>query len=103
MHAVPILSLNVDPDGVLTRHGIGICAAGSFDRLAGETESLCSSPERLAELGRRALDHARTHHDLNRAAEALKGLIGDLTGRLARPGLVCGEPAVGQAGEFPWR
>ncbi|MEW6542986.1 MAG: glycosyltransferase family 4 protein [Nitrospirota bacterium] len=103
MHAVPILSLNVDPDGVLTRHGIGVCAAGSFDRLAGETESLCSSPERLAELGRRAVDHARTHHDLNRTAEALKGLIGDLTGRLARPGLVCGEPAVGQAGEFPWR
>jgi glycosyltransferase involved in cell wall biosynthesis len=81
MHGTPILSWTVDPDGVLARHGIGICAEGSYDRLVASAEHLCASEGLRAELGNRAAEYAREHHDVNRSAGALKALVYTLTGR----------------------
>ncbi|MGH7227808.1 MAG: glycosyltransferase family 4 protein [Nitrospiraceae bacterium] len=75
MHRIPILSWAVDPDGVLASHGIGTCAAGSFDRLVASAEQLCSSDALRAELGHRALVYAREHHDLARSVDELKVLV----------------------------
>jgi glycosyltransferase involved in cell wall biosynthesis len=80
MHRTPILSWTVDPDGVLARHRIGVCAGGSFDRLVEAAGRLCNSPEALAEHGARALRYASEHHDLNRSVEELKGLAKSLAG-----------------------
>lgn len=33
LHGVPVVSLNADPDGLLTRRGGGVCAGGSVDRM----------------------------------------------------------------------
>jgi len=81
LQGAPILSWSVDPDAVLTRHGIGVCAAGSFDRLVASARQLCSSDNLRMELGRRALEYARTHHDLNRSVDELKTLVRALSGR----------------------
>jgi glycosyltransferase involved in cell wall biosynthesis len=75
MQAVPILSWSVDPDGVLTRHGIGVCAGGSFERLAAQAEQLCASEPQRVEMARRARDYARGHHDLRRVVEQWKDLV----------------------------
>src|SRR2546425_36264 len=80
MHGTPILSWRVDPDGVLARHGIGICADSSFDRLAAAAEELCASDVKRTELGRQAREYARAHHDVNRSAEELKALVRALVG-----------------------
>jgi glycosyltransferase involved in cell wall biosynthesis len=80
MHGTPILSWTVDPDGVLTRYRIGICAEGSFDRLVSATEQVCGSQSLRHELGTRALAYAREHHDINRSAEEVKALVRALTG-----------------------
>jgi glycosyltransferase involved in cell wall biosynthesis/SAM-dependent methyltransferase len=81
MHGTPILSWTVDPDGVLTRHGIGICAEGSYDRLVASAERVCAVESLRAELGKRAAEYAREHHDLSRSADALKTLVRALTAR----------------------
>ena len=79
MHGIPILSWTVDPDGVLSREGIGMCADGSFERLATLVRQGCASPSQLAEMGRRAEAYARREHDLNRSTEKLKNLVRSLT------------------------
>jgi len=83
MYGTPILSWTVDPDGVLARHKIGICAEGSYDRLVASAERLCASESLRAELGKRATGYAREHHDVNRSAEALKAVVRALPGRNA--------------------
>ena len=40
----PALSLRVDPDGVIERHGLGTMAHGSIERLADAARSLISTP-----------------------------------------------------------
>lgn len=75
LHATPILSWAVDPDGVLTRHRIGYCAGRSFERLAEEAERLCASDPQRAAMGRRARDYARQYHDLERSVRELKALV----------------------------
>jgi glycosyltransferase involved in cell wall biosynthesis len=84
MQAVPILSWSVDPDGVLSRQGIGFCAGGSFERLAAEAERLCASEPQRAETARRAWAYAREHHDLRRVAEQWKELLRALGERARR-------------------
>ncbi len=79
VHGIPILSWTVDPDGVLSREGIGMCAEGSFERLATSVRQGCASPSQLAEMGRRAEAYARREHDLNRSTEKLKHLVRSLT------------------------
>ena len=78
MRATPILSWAVDPDSVLARHRIGFCAGRSFERLAAEAERLCASEPQRAEMGRRAWDYAKDHHDLHRSVAELKALVQSL-------------------------
>jgi hypothetical protein len=74
----------VNPDGVLTRHRIGICTGGSFDRLVEAARRLCDSRDELAEHGARASRYATEHHDLNRSVEEFKTLAKSLAGVRAR-------------------
>jgi hypothetical protein len=78
LQAAPILSWKVDPDGVLTKHGIGACAGRSFERLAAEAERLCASEPQRAEMGRRGWEYAKDHHDLHRSVAELKALVQSL-------------------------
>lgn len=80
IQGVPILSLNVDPDRVLVRHQIGVCAEGSFDRLVASVTQLCMASDQREELGRRALAYAAAYHDLSRSVNELKALVRALTG-----------------------
>ncbi len=78
MQAVPILSWVVDPDGVLTRHRIGYCAGGSFDRLLEESQRVCASKAHRVDMGRRARDYAKQYHDLQQSVRELKALARSL-------------------------
>ena len=80
LQGVPILSWSVDPDGVLTRHGIGVCAGGSFDRLVASAQQVCASKDLRGEIGRRAAAYAGEYHDLDRSVAELKALVRALTG-----------------------
>jgi glycosyltransferase involved in cell wall biosynthesis len=76
--AVPILSLDVDPDGFVTRHGCGIVAAGDLDRLAEAVQAVAKNPElraRYGDAGRRYVDE---FHDVRKITEEFHDLIAGL-------------------------
>ncbi len=81
LHGAPILSWAVDPDKVLTEKGMGLCAGGSFGRLAEAVERLCADEAFRRSLGGQARAYAREHHDLNRSAEAFKTVIRHVVGQ----------------------
>jgi len=86
LHGTPILSWTVDPDRVLEQHGIGTCAAGSFERLVSAAGEICSSEELRAKMGNRGREYAATYHDLSRSAGEFKALVRSLVGPRARVG-----------------
>lgn len=80
MQGVPILSLNVDPDCILARHRIGICAEGSVDRLTASVAQLCLDGDQREEMGRRAFAYVKEYHALSQSVNDLKALVHALTG-----------------------
>ncbi|HLY48996.1 MAG TPA: glycosyltransferase family 4 protein [Solirubrobacteraceae bacterium] len=66
-HGALALSLNVDPDGVLRKHRLGICAAGSLETLAGLARELWRDRHEDQTLRRQAVRYVADHH----AAEAV--------------------------------
>lgn len=72
---VPVASLAVDPEGILSRHGCGLLANGSLDTLERQVRTLWSD-ETLAE--RCALTfhrHALEHHGLEGQVERFESLL----------------------------
>jgi glycosyltransferase involved in cell wall biosynthesis len=60
--STPVLSLKVDPDGIIRREGLGFVAGGNFDRLASEAKRRYDDLPWIAETGRRARAYVLNHH-----------------------------------------
>lgn len=78
MHGMPIVSLIVNPDHVLTERGIGRCAEGSLERLVSDVRTLCTPGGIWSDYARRARTYALEHHDITRSARDLKSLVTSL-------------------------
>lgn len=63
MRKVPVISLQVDPDNVLGKEGIGFCS-GSFDQLVKDTKRLINDDKLRNEMGERARAYAIKNHSL---------------------------------------
>lgn len=80
LRRVPVVSLHVDPDGLLSSGGLGAVAGGGDEEaLFRHVDSLLRAPERRAAIGARARAHALDHH-----AEANIDRIAQLLGLDAR-------------------
>lgn len=67
---VPILSLSVDPDGVVEREGGGFIAGGSLDRLIEAVRGYANDQDRARAAGQRWHDYVRRNHNIkDRVAE----------------------------------
>jgi len=62
MRRVPVVSLRVDPDRLLSRGGLGAVANGDEERLYESVASLLDDPDRCAAIGARARRYALEHH-----------------------------------------
>lgn len=70
-----ILSLEVDPDGLIGKFGAGSCAGGDFDRLVGQTRMGLSDPQCARDAGRGAARMVREWLDNEANTKAfLRGL-----------------------------
>ncbi len=78
MHGMPIVSLIVNPDHVLTDKGIGRCAEGSFEQLVNDARALSTTDGTWSDYARRARAYAMQHHDIRRSALDLKSLVTSL-------------------------
>jgi glycosyltransferase involved in cell wall biosynthesis len=65
-YGLPILSLNVDPNGLLTRHGCGLFCGGSMSELKEGLEKLMTDAELYARLSSNILSYVQIKHDKNR-------------------------------------
>jgi glycosyltransferase involved in cell wall biosynthesis len=59
---VPALALSHDPDGVITRHGLGAFAEGGFERLVEQARDLWNSRTERQEYGSRCRAYVKAHH-----------------------------------------
>jgi glycosyltransferase involved in cell wall biosynthesis len=58
LREVPVVSLNVNPDGVFNGDRYGICAEGSYARLRAAVERLAQDRDLRVSMGRRAREYA---------------------------------------------
>lgn len=77
--AIPIVSLSVDPDRVIARQQIGICAEGSFESLVTAVHRLCQDERLREDNGRRARVYALEHHNLEHSVMSWKELLFSVT------------------------
>lgn len=58
----PVLSLAVDPSGLLSEEGLGYCAKGKVKSLAETINDFLQDPEMCTEIGKRSIAYVRGHH-----------------------------------------
>jgi glycosyltransferase involved in cell wall biosynthesis len=68
LHSVPIVSLNADPDGVLSTFQIGYCAAGSYESLFKSVLEYVRNDEICRLHGQNGYHYAAKHHDIDKQA-----------------------------------
>ncbi len=72
--AVPILSLNVNPDGFLDKYECGICCDGNWDVFL-ESLTLMLDEDRRRNMGANAGKYAAEHHDITKIVEQYKEIF----------------------------
>jgi hypothetical protein len=78
-YGVPILSRRVNPDQVLTNHGIGFVAHDDLSRLVKMIRQVHGAPERFSFVSRAARHYVERHHDLGLRIAELDGALAHLT------------------------
>jgi glycosyltransferase involved in cell wall biosynthesis len=84
-HRRPVVSLRVDPGGVLSRNGAGYCAAGSLESLAGRIRQLAADPAAAAAVGQRGYTYLCEHHLGAAAGSRLLTAVDDAVALARRP------------------
>lgn len=62
-YGTPVVSLHVDPDGVIGRHLLGK-VSGTLDKLIGDVRALYSNDDEWARLSANSADYVRDNHSL---------------------------------------
>lgn len=75
---VPILSLEVDPDGFIQRYHCGMVAMGKKDRLLEELKELMDNPELRRMYSKNIRDYVESRHELNSVVKQLDGLLSEV-------------------------
>lgn len=63
-YGVPVASLNVDPDGILEKHQIGVCAHGSEIRLNQDVSDLVTYERQRKRFSENAYNYAKANHNI---------------------------------------
>ena len=79
-HGVPVLSLVVDPDGMLAEHRCGICADGDIERMSEIIDRFWHNRGGLvrSRLSDAISTYVRTHHGLDERIEEFRSLVLEL-------------------------
>lgn len=74
LRGIPVLSLDVNPDGLLTNGGLGAHAT-DMDGLEQKLRNLLANPELRKQIGQRAQEFAKKEFDLQANVDKLEELI----------------------------
>lgn len=76
-YGTPVVSMHVDPDGVISRHGLGRIS-GSRERLVDDIRTLYSDKNELASLSKHAIDYVQNNHSLGAVVGRYQNLFSRL-------------------------
>jgi glycosyltransferase involved in cell wall biosynthesis len=76
LSGTPVVSLQVDPDGVIQRHGLGFHSE-SFSRMVEDVRTLLENPALRQTMGDRCRDYVLRHHTTDQAIARFEGIIHD--------------------------
>ena len=62
-YSVPIISLNVDPDGVISKYGLGYHSE-TFNRMINDIKNLLVNKESREKMGKNGRKYVETYHDV---------------------------------------
>lgn len=71
----PVISLDVNPGGLLSPGPLGICANGEVDELRRQVEHLATHPETLETMGKAASQHVAHMHSEEYVMPLIKNLL----------------------------
>ncbi len=69
LHETPVISLNVDPDSIISKHGLGYHAKGNIDNMILRIKDLIKNPSKLKEIGKRSREYAIQNFNIIKTAE----------------------------------
>jgi iron-sulfur cluster repair protein YtfE (RIC family) len=75
MNYTPILSLNVDPNKMLSKYGAGICCGGDRRLFENSYMKIAGSEYFQKKYGENAFKYAERNHQLKTAVEKIDGII----------------------------
>jgi glycosyltransferase involved in cell wall biosynthesis len=71
LNSTPVVSLDVDPDGVLAEHSIGEYCRGDFELMIEKVQSLLLDDDRRSAMGSAARSFAEAHHGPRNCAQLI--------------------------------
>jgi len=74
MHSIPVISLNVDPDGVLSKYKLGYCSK-SFNQLLSDVKKLMEDKKLLNIMGKNGRKYIEENHELKKLVNKYEKLI----------------------------
>jgi glycosyltransferase involved in cell wall biosynthesis len=78
MRGVPVLSLQVDPDGIIARHGLGVAAGGSWERFTAGARELWQGRDHGDELAGHVRAYVEAVHSPRAVGERWSALIAEI-------------------------
>jgi glycosyltransferase involved in cell wall biosynthesis len=77
-HGCPVVSLQVNPDQVLTRHQWGFCAGGDLQKMAHIVRYLWQHPQRFQYVSGAGQTYVAKHHDVRECVAGLDAALSEL-------------------------
>jgi len=78
---VPILSLDVDPDGMLESHKCGVICGGDFEQMVKSFELLRNDTQQRETMGQAGKRYVHKHHQLQDRVRELNDALMELVGK----------------------
>ncbi len=77
LHFIPVVSLNVDPDEIISRYKLGFHSK-TFEQMLINIETLLKDKELLEMMGKNGRKYVEENHDIRKAADQYEILIQDM-------------------------
>lgn len=74
INSIPVVSLNVDPDGIISRHKLGFCSK-DFNQLKKDINHLIKNESLRGRMGKNAIDYVENNHNIVKAVDKYEELF----------------------------
>jgi glycosyltransferase involved in cell wall biosynthesis len=76
-YSIPVISLNIDPDGIISKYKLGYCSK-NFDQMLENIKTLLEDKELLRIMGENGRKYVEENHDIKKIVDQYENLIKNL-------------------------